>query len=216
MDVYNYTRFFKENIRKLGVAREISIPINSKLAVIYPENYITDNEAKQFYRDIVLASKKVFKISLPNDSFLWGYRDDPSIIIRNYGRFKNRVLAAIVVLRRDDDEFYRFFKNLFKDKVSQMATVKLIQLKEHLPREKSHRYRNTIVNLVSGLLGKLGLRPWLLEEPLKAKMYVGIDLMPGKTAVLTLMNERGNYVGDEWMTLKGSRISLDDMYNSLY
>jgi len=90
------------------------------------------------------------------------------------------VLAAIVVLRRDDDEFYRFFKNLFKDKFSQMATVKLIQLKEHLPREKLHRYRNTVVNLVSGLLGKLGLRPWLLEEPLKAKMYVGIDLMPGK------------------------------------
>jgi len=72
VDVYNYTRFFKENIRKLGVAREISIPINSKLAVIYPENYITDNEAKQFYRDIVLASKKVFKISLSNDSFSMG------------------------------------------------------------------------------------------------------------------------------------------------
>ena len=216
VDIYNYTRFFRESIRELGVAREISIPVNSRIAVVYPENYITDNEAKRFYSDIIIASKRVFKVSLPEDPFLWGYRDDPSRVMRNYKRFKSAVLAAVVILRSEDDEFYAFFKNLFREKVSQMATARLVLLRKQLPREKLHRYRNAIINLVSGLLGKLGLRPWLLEEVLKAKMYIGIDLLPGRVFVLTLMDGNGNYVDEKWMTLRGSKINSDDMRNSLY
>ena len=216
VDIHNYTRFFRESIREMGVAREISIPVDSRVAVVYPENYITDNEAKRFYNDIITASERVFKVSLPEDPFLWGYRDDPSCVMRNYKRFKDKVLAAIVILRSEDDEFYAFFKNLFKDKISQMATARLVLLRKQLPREKLHRYRNAVINLVSGLLGKLGLRPWLLEEALKAKMYIGIDLLPGRASVLTLMDENGNYIDEIWMTLRGSKINSDDMRNSLY
>ena len=216
VDLQHYTRFFRESIRELGVVREISIPVNSELAVVYPANYITDNEARRFYNDIITAAERIFKISLPKEPLLWGYKDDPSPIVHNYQRFRNAILAAIVILRSDDDEFYGLFKNLFRDKVSQMATARLVRLREQLPREKLHRYRNAIINLVSGLLGKLGLRPWLLEEALKAKIYIGIDLLPGRVAALTLMDGSGNYVDEEWITLKGSKISSDEMYNSLY
>jgi len=216
VDVHNYTRFFRESIQELSVAREISIPVDSRIAVVYPENYITDNEAKRFCNDIITASERVFKIPLPEDPFLWGYRDDPSRVMRNYKRFKDKMLAAIVILRSEDDEFYAFFKNLFRDKVSQMATARLVLLRKQLPREKLHRYRNAVINLLSGLLGKLGLRPWLLEEALKAKMYIGIDLLPGRASVLILMDENGNYIDEIWMTLRGSKINSDDMRNSLY
>ena len=196
VDLSNYTRFFRKSLQELGVAKEISIPTNSKLAVVYPENYITDKEAKSFYKDIAIASRKVFGISLPKNLFLWGYRDDPSPVVNNYERFKNRVLAAIVILRSDKDELYDFYKKLFKDRVSQMATVRLVRLKEQLPREELHVYRNAVTNLASGLLGKLGLRPWLLERRLKANAYMGIDLLPGRAAALTLINSYGSYIGE--------------------
>jgi len=216
VDLSNYTKFFKKSIQELGVAKEISIPINSKLAVVYPENYITDHEARSFYKDIAIASRKIFNISLPQDPFLWGYRDNPSSVVNNYNRFKDRVLAAIVILRSDEDELYGFYKKLFKDKVSQMATVRLVRLKEQLPRKKLHVYKNAVINLASGLLGKLGLRPWLLERRLKANAYVGIDLLPERAAVLTLMDGCGNYIGESWVTLRGSKISSNDIHDSLY
>jgi len=216
MDLSHYTKFFKESLRELGVAKRIAIPANSKIAVVYPENYITDNEAKLFYRDVAIASKKIFGVTLPSNPFLWGYRDHPQPVIRNYSKFRDRVLAAIVILRSDRDELYEFYKKQFRDKASQMATVKLVRLKEQLPKEKLHKYRNAIINLASGLLGKLGLRPWLLEDKLVANAYVGIDLLPGRAAVMTLMDSRGNYVSEAWVAQRGSKICSDDMYSSLY
>ncbi len=216
VDLEHYTKFFKKSLRELGVAKGISIPIDSRLAVVYPENYITDNEAKSFYKDIVIVSKKVFGVTLPRKPYLWGYRDNPQPVVNNYYRFKDDILAVIAILRTDNDELYVFYKNLFKDRVSQMATVKLVRLKEQLPREELHKYRNAVVNLVSGLLGKLGLRPWLLGDRLKADAYIGIDLMPGEVAVITLMNSYGNYIGEIWVAQRGSKISASDMYNSLY
>ena len=41
VDLSHYTRFFKESLRELGVAKRIAIPANSRIAVVYPENYIT-------------------------------------------------------------------------------------------------------------------------------------------------------------------------------
>lgn len=61
-----------------------------------------------------------------------GYRDDLSSIVRNYNRFRGKVLVAIIILRSNKDELYRSYKKLFEDKVSQMAMVRLIRLKEKI------------------------------------------------------------------------------------
>lgn len=212
LDPANYTRFFRKNLRELGAAKEISIPIGMRIAIVYPETYITENEARRFYRDISVASKKIFNISLPKNPFLWGYRDDANSVIKNYERFKNKVLAIVAILRSENDDLYEVYKAAFEDKPSQMATYMLIRMKEKLLREKQHIYKNVIINLVSGLLGKLGLRPWLLKDRLKADVYIGIDVLSNKSAATVLMDAHGNYIGEEWIPHKGLKISSDDMY----
>ncbi len=117
------------------------------------------------------------------------------------------MLATVVIFRSVDDELYEFYKRLFEEKVSQMVTIRLIRMKERLPKEELHKYRNIIMNLISGLLGKLSLRPWLLDDELKAKAYIGIDLLPGRAAAVTLMDTWGNYMGEEWITLRDQRLA---------
>ena len=211
----NYVNYFKNSIRKFGVAKDIALPQGLKIAIVYPENYMTDNEARNFYDDVRHIALKYFKKKLPKYHFLWGYRDDASLVIRNYERFKNKVLAILGILRSKDDDLYFLFKDAFKDKPSQMATIKLVRSKEKLEKKDIHKYWNAIINLVSGLLGKLGLRPWLLGDKLDADFYIGLDVAPNKVAVFTLMDRFGNYLGETWITVDRLKVSENDVSESL-
>jgi len=216
VDLQRYTEFFRNALKELGVAKRIDIPTGKAIAVVYPEDRVDESDIKEFYNDVSKAAAKIFEVKLPREPLLWGYRKDPSIIARNHERFKNKVVAALLVFRSECDELYDIFKRIFEGIATQGATVQLLKLKKQQFKKKRHKYKNAILNLTSGLLGKLGVRPWLLKNPLKARAYIGIDVMPNKAAAFTLMDGYGNYIAETWIPLKGAKIGRDDMSKSIH
>jgi len=211
----NYTQFFKSKLREYGSAKaKVRFSGRERLALVYPREHLAEEQVKKFYLDVRKAAKKYLHTRLPPKSrvYLWDYSDGDITKVRsNYSEFKGNVKAVLCILSSDDDPLYFEFKRIFQDAPCQMATKDLVLRKYDLPSNKMHLYFNSVLNLVCGLLGKIGVRPWLLREKLKGDLYVGVDTRPGKVATFTLINNVGDYIGETRRPIRGSKVERDIM-----
>ncbi len=211
----NYTGFFKSKLRKCGpVKARVRFSTGERLALIYPREHLAEEQVKKFYLDLRKAAKRYLRTRLPpkNKLYLWEYSGNNTTEIReNYYKFKGNVKAVICILSSYDDPLYFEFKRMFQDVPCQMATKDLVLKKYDLSSDKMHLYFNSVLNLVCGLLGKMGVRPWLLGRELKGDLYIGVDTRPSKVATFTLVDNTGNYIGEAKRPIKGLKIEEDIM-----
>jgi len=205
-----YTSFLKDNLKKHGPAKSLPpLSSNDRIAIVYPREYLTENHIRGFYMDVSSLSKTYFRASLPrwNRVYLWEYAgNDTTDVYNNYNEFKDLVRAVLCILRHEDDELYFEFKDVFQDKPCQMGTKDLILKKYDLPKGKKHVYFNSVLNLVCGLLGKMGARPWLLARKMKGDLYIGIDTKPSKIVTFVLVDANGDYVAEARYPIKKLKV----------
>jgi len=211
----NYPSFFKDKLKRYGPAKaKVRFSAKERLALVYPREHLAEEQIKKFYLDLRKAAKKYLYIRLPprNKLYFWDYSgNDTTEVRRNYSKFKGNVKGVICILSSDDDPLYFEFKRIFQDVPCQMATKDLVLRKYNLPSVKMHLYFNSVLNLVCGLLGKMGVRPWLLDEKLKGDLYIGVDTRPGKVATFTLVNNIGDYIDETRRSIRGSKVEEDTM-----
>jgi len=214
-----YSRFFKNKLRRYGPARaKVRFSEGERLAIIYPREHLAEEQVKKFYLDLSRAAEEYLSTRLPPVSklYLWDYLgNDVAEVMSNYSEHGSYVKAVICILSSDSDPLYFEFKRMFQTVPCQMATKDLVLEKYDLPRDKMHQYRNSVLNLVCGLLGKMGVRPWLLGEKLKGDLYVGIDTRPGKVATFTLVDSRGDYIGEARRPISGAKVESARMRDAI-
>jgi hypothetical protein len=207
-----YSSFFKEKLKNWGPVVRKAFPPRKQLVIVHPQ-FVSEAAVRSFYRDIVKISQRYFRVILPYRPRLWKYPDIN--IDDHYARFRVTLGAAIFVVKDeyDAENFYRF-KRLFQDLPNQAITYGLINLKWTAKngRERS-LYWNAMLNVASGLLGKMGTRPWLLENDLSSDVYVGIDVggIKAKVLCVTVMDKKGNYLFELWRSLSGVKPSQKDV-----
>jgi len=205
-----YSSFLKSSLKDLGPAKPSpSLSGQDRFAIAYPREYLTESQVREFYGDIRSLARKYLGAYLPrqNRVYVWEYSEGDIVSIHeNYNRFKDLIRAVICILPKEDDPLYFEFKELFSEKPCQMATSDLVLKKYSLPTERQHIYLNSILNLACGLLGKMGMRPWLLAKEMKGDLYIGIDTKPGKVAIFTLIDSKGDYIDEVYRSIRGSKI----------
>lgn len=213
----NYIRFFKDNLKRYGpVSAKVRFSTRDRLTLIYPRE-LAEEQVKKFYLDVKKIAGTYFRTRLPpkDKLYLWDYSENDIKDIReNYYKFKGNIKGIITILSDEDDPLYFEFKRIFQDTPCQMTVKNLVLSKYDLPHDKIHLYYNSILNLTSGFLGKIGVRPWLLGKRLGEDLYMGIDTMPGKTATFVLIDNMGNFIGEARRPIKGSKIEKDVMKDS--
>ncbi|GEM_PF-956026 len=204
-----YTSFFKNKLKEHGPAKaKVRFSARERLALVYPREHLAEEQVKKFYLDLRKVGRKYLRIKLPpkNKLYLWDYSgDDTTEVRKNYSKFKGNVKAIICILGSDDPLYFEF-KKMFQDVPCQMVLRTLVLSKYDLPGDKMHLYFNSVLNLVCGLLGKMGARPWLLGEKLKGDLYIGVDTRPSKVVTFTLIDSIGNYIGEARMPIEGSKV----------
>jgi len=204
-----YREFFRDKLR-LGPARRISIPRGNRIVIVYP-NDLSEKHVRNFYlKTLRKECLQIFHVSLPRDLYCWQYANigDLEKIRTNYESYKNRIAGILGILRNKQEELYVELKKLFRDTPNQMLTLRLLTLPFVNPK-RMDIYTNALRNLISGFLGKMGFRPWLLAERLNADLYIGIDTMPSKAVVGVAVNPLGDYLLEEIRMLKGRLIPRD-------
>ena len=205
-----YRAFLKEKLR-LGPAKRVSIPKNARVAIIYP-NDIVERQARNFYRTLRHEALKTFNVPLPRKLYCWRYSDlsDLERIRMNLRSYRRDILGALVVLRQERDELYLEFKCLLGRVPNQMLTLDLL-MRPFTSIKRRDLYLNSLRNLVSGFLGKIGFRPWLLADELRADFYVGLDTMPGKAVIGVVMNSIGDYLLEKRRMIRARMIPQNTM-----
>jgi len=209
-----YRSFFIEKLR-FGPCKSVSFRRDDRLAIVYPSDLSEELVRRHYERPIRREATRTFGVKLPRHTYYWQYEDKGTIedaiknVRQNYEEYKDYVAGALVILRTArKDRLYVPFKNLFSDVATQMASLEIMPLRL---RRRKDIYWNAIRNLTSGLLTKMGVRPWLLADQLTADLYVGIDTMPGTVAVLVAVGPRGEYLAETWSPIKGRKIPEDKM-----
>jgi len=210
----NYTAFFRSKLKKFGPAKGKISFYEKRLVLVYPREYLAEEQVKKFYLDIRRIAKRYLHVILPPKKrlYLWEYSNgDTTEIRKNFSEYKNNVKAVLCILSSTNDPLYFEFKRVFQDVPCQMTTKDLVLKKYNLRDKEMHIYFSSILNLVCGLLGKMGIRPWILDKDLKGDLYIGIDTRPGKVATVSLINKKGNYINEISSPLKGSKIESNIM-----
>lgn len=204
-DFSNYGSFMKDTLRQFGPARKATFS-NNGLLLVYPST-IAKGIMRTFYDDCKWISSKFFRAYLPDRPIFYNY---PDVDVRKeYESFRNDFDAVIAVIQNEEEtEKYINFKEWF-DKPNQVLTYRVIDERYRLPREQMGRYYNLIINVCAGLLGKMGGRPWILDNRLSADFYVGLDVggeKKARVACYTFFDEVGNYLGEEWRPQRAEEI----------
>lgn len=209
-DSGTYRKFFKTKL-KAGLAKSVSIPLNYRIAIVYP-NDLRETHVLKFYKELRRVCSKVFGVNLPEEIYAWQYQDrgDLNNIRKNFESYKGNIVGVLVILRDEDDELYVEFKKIFKDVPNQMLTLKLMWMPVMRPDRKGI-YHNALQNLILGLLCKIGFRPWLLADKLMADLYIGIDTAPSKAMICTTMDSYGDYISESRRIIRGQVLPSDEM-----
>ena len=210
----HYGGFMKNSLRKHGPAQKATFRHN-RLVLIYPST-IPKGIIKNFYNDCKLVARNFFKTNLPYRPTLYDY---PEVDVRKeYDSFREDIDAVIAVIQHEEEtRRYLDFKEWF-DKPNQVLTYRVINERYRLLRKQMGRYRNLILNVCAGLLGKMGGRPWILHQRLSSDFYTGLDVGGGKrarVACYTFFDEYGNYMGEEWRPQRGEEVDPSELMRIL-
>jgi len=212
IDYNEYPRFLRNKLKKWGPRIRKAFPPRKCLVIVHPE-FISESLAKAFYSDIRKVSKIYFRIRLPERPRLWKY---PEVNVESHFRqFRNSIGAILFVVRDEyDSETYYRFKRIFEGIPNQAITYGLINLKWSAKNKRERSlYRNAILNVTAGLLGKMGTRPWLLAKKLSSDLYIGMDVggLRARMLNITIMDDIGNYKSEMWRALSGLKPSKEDI-----
>lgn len=201
----NYGQFMKNTLKRFGPAKK-AVFSNNRIVLVYPST-IARGIMSRFYDDCKWVSKEFFRTYLPDKAVFYNY---PDVNVRKeYESFKNSVDAVLAVIRYEGEtERYLNFKEWF-DKPNQVLTYRVIDERYQLPREQMGKYNNLLLNVCAGLLGKMGGRPWVLEDKLSSDFYVGLDVggeKKARVACFTFFDGYGNYVREEWRPQRAEEI----------
>jgi hypothetical protein len=204
-DFSNYGFFMKNTLREHGPAKKATFS-NNKIVIIYP-SIVAKGIMRKFYDDCKWISRKFFRTYLPEKPVFYSY---PDVDVRKeYDSFSEYVDGVIAVIQHEEEtETYINFKEWF-DKPNQILTYRVIDERYRLLKEQIGRYYNLILNVCAGLLGKMGSRPWILNNRLGADFYVGLDVggeKKARVACYTFFDEFGNFVGEEWRPQRAEEI----------
>lgn len=206
-DFSNYGFFMKNTLRKFGPAKKAAFSSNAIL-LVHPST-VAKGIMKDFYEDCKSVSKEFFRTYLPQKPISYSYPDFD--LRKEYESFKNNIDAVLSVIQYEGDtDRYLNFKEWF-DKPNQVLTYRVINQKYRLQRG---RYRNLLLNVCAGLLGKMGGRPWVLDSKLSADFYVGLDVGGDKNARVscyTFFDGYGNYVREEWRPQRAEEINPQEL-----
>ena len=209
-DLLQYGRFMKNSLREHGPARKATFP-NNRLILVYPST-VARGIIYNFYNDCKRVARDFFKTYLPYRPTLYHY---PEVDVRKeYNSFREDVDAVIAVIQHEGEtRRYLNFKEWF-DKPNQVLTYRVINDRYRLPREQMGRYRNLILNVCAGILGKMGGRPWVLHQKLSSDFYIGLDVggeKRARVACYTFFDEYGNYLGEEWRPQRGEEVDPSEL-----
>jgi len=187
-------RYAKEtSVKKYGWYRHSSL---EELLVIYPK--MSKPEVEGFYCDLKVQAKD-WGEDLPDNPT---YRETTNYtdIIKDLDQFQDRFGAAIVVFKEWDEETYRRMKKALRIP-SQGVTLSTIHSKVRLIESgKGQHYNDTLLNILSGLLGKSGAIPWVMSEPLTCDCFIGVDSGGAESRIWSyayLFDSKGVYVGSK-------------------
>jgi hypothetical protein len=205
-DFSRYGSFMKNSLRELGPAKRATFS-SDRVILVYPST-VSKGMMRTFYDDCKWTSRNYFRAYLPERPVFYNY---PDVDVRKeYESFGNDVDAVIAVIQDEGEtERYLNFKEWFTAKPNQVLTYRVINERYLLPKEQVGRYRNLVLNVCAGLLGKMGGRPWILEKRLSADFYVGLDVggeKRARVACFTFFDELGNYLGEEWRPQRAEEI----------
>jgi hypothetical protein len=204
-DFVNYGQFMKNTLRRFGPAKK-AVFSNNTLLLVYPST-IARGIMSRFYDDCKWISKEFFRTYLPDKAIFYNYPDVN--VRREYESFKEGVDAVLAVIQYEGEtERYLNFKEWF-DKPNQVLTYRVIDERYQLPREQMGKYNNLLLNVCAGLLGKMGGRPWVLENKLSSDFYVGLDVggeKKARVACFTFFDGYGNYINEEWRPQRAEEI----------
>jgi hypothetical protein len=205
-DFSRYGSFMKNTLRELGPAKKATFS-SDRVILVYPST-VSKGMMRTFYDDCKWISRSFFRAYLPERPVFYNY---PDVDVRKeYESFGNDVDAVIAVIQDErENERYLNFKEWFTTKPNQVLTYRVINEKYLLPKEQVGRYRNLVLNVCAGLLGKMGGRPWILDKRLSADFYVGLDVggeKRARVACFTFFDELGNYLGEEWRPQRAEEI----------
>jgi hypothetical protein len=209
-DFSNYGSFMKGNLRQLGPARKAAF-LYGRLILVHPST-VSKGLMRSFYDDCKWVARTFFRTYLPERPIFYNY---PEVDVRKeYESFENEVDAVIAVIQNErETERYLNFKEWFT-KPNQILTYRVINEKYLLPKEQFGKYRNLIINVCAGLLGKMGCRPWILDRRLSADIYVGLDVggeKRARVACFTFFDQFGNYLGEEWRPQRAEEIDSAEL-----
>lgn len=190
----------------------IALRPGKPLAIFTTGIGISDEMILKLYEDIVEYARKDFGVTLPGkDSLIIkevGEIDQVEDIIKNFPDTS----FALAILESDKEEIsYIKYKRIFnKHEIpSQIITMKIFNWYYDAATDKRIRglYRNALRNLVAGLLGKIGVKLWVLENKLIADAYIGYDIghKPSReypsTAVFVAVDNKGSYIATHHISL---------------
>ncbi|RLG82266.1 MAG: hypothetical protein DRO40_08115 [Thermoprotei archaeon] len=191
------------------------------LAVFTTGIGISDEMILKLYEDIVKYAGKDFGVTLPGKDSLvikevWEI-DQIEDIIKNFPDTS----FALAILESDKEEMsYIKYKRIFNkyEIPSQIITMKIFNWYYEAATDKKVRrlYRNALRNLVAGLLGKMGVKLWVLEGKLIADAYIGYDIghKPSReypsTAVFVAVDNKGSYIATHHVSLGQVRRLIHD------
>jgi hypothetical protein len=208
--------FKKKSLRNHGPAKRIEIA--KSLIIVHP--FLPMDIISSLISDFKKVARDYFQTQLPY-IYQWKYKDvlddeTKKSLLDRYKRFKSRIEGAIVVIEKDDPKYF-FFKELFQDIPTQMITKETIEVKFSLPPEKMGRYWNNILNACSGLLTKMGARPWILGDPLCYECYAGLEVGEGDVFChFYVYDKHCQSVGVEpWRPQKGEAVSAQNVSEAL-
>jgi len=213
-DLSHYGGLMKNSLCKHGPAQKATFHHN-RLVLVYPST-IARGIINNFYSDCKWVARNFFKTYLPYRPTLYNY---PEVDVRKeYNSFREYIDAVIAVIQHEEEpRRYLDFKQWF-DKPNQVLTYRVINERYRLPRHQMGRYRNFILNVCAGLLGKMGGRPWILHQRLSSDLYIGLDVggeKRARVACYTFFDEYGNYLGEEWRPQRGEEVDPSELMRIL-
>ena len=213
-DLSNYGGFMKNALRRSGPAQKAAF-IHNKVLLVYPST-IPRGIINGFYNDCKWVARDFFKTNLPYRPILYSY---PEVDVRKeYTSFKESIDAVIAVIQHEQEvRRYLDFKEWF-DRPNQVLTYRVINERYRVPREQMGRYRNLILNVCAGLLGKMGGRPWVLHQKLSSDFYIGLDVggeKRARVACYTFFDGYGKYIGEEWRPQRGEEVDPSELMRIL-
>jgi hypothetical protein len=202
----------ESGVREYGWYRRSTV---GSLLIIHPRMGKTELEG--FYSDLKAQARK-WDEDLPDEpTYLEtvNYND----IIKNLDQYQDEFRAAIVVFRDGDEETYRRMKKALRIP-SQGVTLRTIRSKTRLIGSgKEQHYKDILLNILSGLLGKSGAIPWILSKPLSCDCFIGVDIGGAESRVWSyayLFDSVGVYVGSKCgQAIKGESIEKSRFKNSI-